>query len=586
MAESVISREAGSLTQEYMASYSRYVAQSRSVPSLVDGLKPVQRRVLNSANDLHLYHDKRYLKTAKLEGQVLGDYHPHGGASVSGLVQPFKIRYPLLEGQGNWGCPDDPGSVAASRYTEVRLTKFAEDFYLESADYADREDNYDGRLKEIVQYYPPIPGVLLTGAEGIAIGLTTKIPVHEVGVAGRSLLSYINEPNSTEYLDIMVPDTCEGSILLSSQDDVRKLYTTGEATLNYRAKTHYEYGDTYCHLVVDSFPPGFSRKKLQTPKILEYVEQGILSLSNESSTGIRYVFTVAKKDVEILDIIQDSLTSSVSYKMHIESHGQVALYDLKRLYDQFLEDRKVYISRKYKDLFNKANEETSYISALLKVKSDREHIHKILELSEDEAIKYLMSINEGTTSGTESIARRILSTSLIQLTSDNTNKLINKLEDLQKLKEEYVDYISDPMIRIVRDIEELVINYGGKMNSDISYLNEVSQDVVGFVVENGSIVLGKNPDAKYESKYYFIHDHEGFVVVEGDYFRSKGYPVLLSTDDLQAIYGFDDFSTTKVLYDDVEVQLDTWSLRKRTSKIICKESKSKKLLGISKQTSL
>ena len=94
MTDQVVSREAGELTREYMASYSSYVAQSRAIPSLVDGLKPVQRRCLTSADDLHIYHNSKFMKSAKLEGQVIGDYHPHGGATLSGLVQPFKMRYP------------------------------------------------------------------------------------------------------------------------------------------------------------------------------------------------------------------------------------------------------------------------------------------------------------------------------------------------------------------------------------------------------------------------------------------------------------------------------------------------------------
>lgn len=582
MAE-VINKEAGALTEEYMASYSRYVAQSRSVPSLVDGLKPVQRRILNSADDLHLYHDKRFLKSAKLEGQILGDYHPHGGASLSGLVQPFKIRYPLLEGQGNWGCPDDPSSVAASRYTEVRLTKFAEDFYLSSSDYADRDANYDGRLQEVVQYYPPIPGVLLTGAEGIAIGLTTKIPVHEVGVVCKSLLKYIDNPDSQEYLECMVPDTCEGSILTSPKEDIIKLYTKGEATLTYRAKTHYERDGRNHKLVVDAFPPGFSRKKLQSSNILEYVENGQLELSNESSTGIRYVFTVSDKDISILDEVKDLLTSSVSYKMHIENKGVVGLYDLKSIYSQFLESRKEYIIKKYSDLSAKNLHEAKYILAFQTLQMDKELIHKIIDSSEEEAMSLIKGMHSDPDMVPDDIARRILNTPIRQLTADNNERMGRKLDTLEEEIKEYESYVKDPLKRIRKDIEELSLSYSSEMNSEVEYLKDSvsEEDPVGYVIEDNEIVLGRNPKAVQFAKYFILYDHEGFVVVEGDYFREKDAPLILNTDHLLGILGINDLHNVTIVYDDAKIPLDTWGLRKRVSKVICKESKSKNLVEIS-----
>lgn len=586
MAESIISREAGEITEEYMASYSRYVAQSRAIPSLIDGLKPVQRRILNSADDLHLYHDKKFLKSAKLEGQVVGDYHPHGGASLSGLVQPFKIRYPILEGQGNWGCPDDPYSVAASRYTEVRLTKFAEDFYLESSDYADRDDNYDGRLKEIVQYYPPIPGVLLTGAEGIAIGLTTKIPVHEIGVVCESLKKYIENPESDEYIKVIVPDTCEGSILTSTPDEVYKLYTTGEATLSYQAKTHYERGNGKCHLVVDAFPPGFSRKRIQSPSVMGYVENGLLSLSNESSTGIRYVFTTDDKDFQILDEVKSLLTSSVSYKLHIENKGVVGLYDLRTIYGQFISARKDYIIRKYTALREKDLKEVRFISAFKTLQSDKSLMHRIIDMSEDEALKTLMSIGSSLDMITEDVARRILNTPIRQLTADNHQKMMNKLAELESEITEYGSYISNPMSKILIDIDSLSKSYAGEMNSEVEYLTGKQEDITGYIVENNKIVIGKSNEAPINSNYFFLYDEEGFVVVDGNTFRNKGNPVLLKTDNLKGIIGFDKIEDYNVVYDDVTVPLGVWSIRVRTSKVVCIETKSRKLVGLVRKTSL
>lgn len=164
-----ISRNVNDIVEQYTSEYSQYVATNRAIPSAVDGLKPVHRRLLLSADDLKIYHNKKHLKVAKLTGAVLGTYHPHGGADPVGLSQWFTTKYPCFDGHGNFGSPDQPWSYAAERYIEIRLSEFAERFYLESRDYSDKDLNYDGSTEEVTQFYPPIPGSLITSAEGIAV---------------------------------------------------------------------------------------------------------------------------------------------------------------------------------------------------------------------------------------------------------------------------------------------------------------------------------------------------------------------------------------------------------------------------------
>lgn len=569
--EDLVTREAGDLTKEYMASYSRYVAQSRAIPNLVDGLKPVQRRIITSADDLHLSHSGAYTKTARLEGHVMGSYHPHGGADATTLVQPFKIRYPLLEGQGNWGCPDDPNSVAASRYTEVRLTKFAEDFYLSSRKYADTCLNYDGRLEEVSQYYPPVPGSLLTGSEGIAIGLTTKVPSHEIGSICRSLLKYISDPESDDYLEGLHPDTCEKSILVSTEDEVRKLYTTGEASIRYRAVTHYEKSGDMHSLVVDAFPPGFSRKKFETGSILQYVDDGSLTLQNESSTGTRYVFS--SKSLGVLAEVEKVLESSVSYKMHLEYDRVVSLYTLKMVYDRFLESRRSYIIRKYTSMKSDVEETLAYLKGLLYVKETEGLLQELLNYTEDQAVEVLGRDH----SISESITKKILNSSLKSLLKNNIAALKDKIRELERSSSEYQSYIDDPLSRIIQDIKDIQSMYSGDPNT-------VPTDVrsnPSYVVINHQ--LDTDPtrgSAPLISKYYFLYDEDGFVVMEGEYLRSKYPSHILKSDTLKGIIGFDTFENLYVVYDDVKVPLDTWSIKKRSSKIICKESQSKVLLKL------
>lgn len=572
------------ITREYTSSYAAYVATSRSVPSLVDGLKPVARRCINSADDLKLYHDKKFLKVAKLSGQVMGDYHPHGGASMIILAQPFKTRYPLFEGQGNFGCPDNPNSVAAERYIETRLTKFCEDFYLESSDYADREDNYDGRLKEVVRYYPPIPGSLLTGSSGIAVGLSTNIPPHRISDVCKSLLSYIKGDKS--YLNL-IPDTCEESIILTPKEEIKKLYTKGECSIQYKAKTHYESIDGKLALVVDAFPPDYRKKSLETSLILDAVESGNLELKNESSTGIRYVFT--SKDKGILEAIEDRLVSSVGYRMYIEHNNQIHLYKLEEIYDQFIESRKVYIERKYSDLIEKNRTEMEYIRVLLLLKKDKEYLKSMFDKSPKEVAQDLVQKYATTLP----IANRVISSSLTSMMKDNSEKLMEKFKELESEIQEYHTYIKDPIIKIKMDIEKLYKQYKNEERRAI-HIDDV-KDVVSFKYKGTTIETNPSSvffvatkenkiDIKHaaelttldlsdyiiisdEYEYYVLHDNQGLVAMTKD--QMLRLDNKFKSDSLVDIVGTNDLSTIELIRSNNKrkIMLGDWALRSRVSYI-------------------
>lgn len=482
------------IAAEYTASYASYVATSRAIVSLVDGLKPVHRRCINAADDLRLYHDKKFLKVAKLEGQVMGDYHPHGGASPVILAQPFKTRYPLFEGQGNFGSPDSPDSVAASRYIECRLTEFCEKFYLNSSDYADRDDNYDGRLKEVTRYYPPIPGSLLTGSSGIAVGLSTNIPTHTIKDVCNSMLAYIKNPNSDKYIELIYPETCEESIILTPKKDIEKIYRTGEGSIRYKAKTHYESIDGKLALVVDAYPPDYRKKSLETSYIMEAVEEGNLELRNESKEGIRYVFLSNNK--EVLEKVEERLVSSTGYRMYIEHNGKIKCYKLSELYDDFIESKSKYIIRKYTDLVSKNDSEIKFIDILLEFKKDRDYIKSMLDKSRDEVIADII-VRYGAP---KEVAIRIISSSLSSMMKDNIDKLILKREELVRQIKEYQGYLDDPIAKIKLDIEKLYDEYKDERRRAI-HIDDV-QDLIE--IEYNGTIIKANPSSVY---YVATHDN-------------------------------------------------------------------------------
>lgn len=574
------------VVSEYTTNYASYVATSRAIPSAIDGFKPSQRRTLLAAYDLKLFHDRKFMKAAKIEGDTVGNYHPHGGVSLAGLIQPFTIRYPLMLGQGNWGSPDLPGSIAASRYVEAKLSEFAEQFYLESIDYADREDNYDGRLKEVTLFYPPLPGSLFTGAQGIAVGLSTNIPTHDIKSVGTSLINYIKNPESDEYLNL-IPDTCEESIILTPIEDIKKMYLNGEGSILYKAKVHYETIDGKNALVVDAFPPGYSKTRLQTSYIMEQVECGNLELINESKDHIRYVFL--SKDIDVLKTVEDRLTNSIGYRFYIEHRGVIKKYNLKDLYDVFIEEKKSYIIRKYTDLLSKTIEELSFLNILLLFKEDRDYIKSMFDKTTEQVVSDIVK----KYSTTDQVAKRLISTSIRNLLKDNIDQIVNKINEYNDLVSKYNGYITDPMSKLIEDIlclEDFMksdkrnaihideisslrsYNYRGTkldINPDSYYYVGSKDNVIykmsGTELISSNSIKDDNSIVCSNYLYYILFDDKGLVGVVSNNMDTGSK---LKSSRLLGIIGTNDLSAVTIKDGNGKVQkLGDWVLRKRSSYI-------------------
>lgn len=583
---SILARD---MVRDYTSDYAMYVAQDRAVPSLMDGLKPVQRRCINSANDLKLYHTKKHLKVAKLSGQVLGDYHPHGGANPVLMAQPFRFRYPLFDGQGNYGSPDSPNSYAAARYLEIRLSKFCEDFYLDSEDvsYVDREDNYDGRLKEVTLYYPALPGCLFTGASGIAVGFSTEIPAHTISDIGNSLLAYMKNPSSTKYLEKLTPETCEKSIILTPLPEIRKLYETGEGSVRYKASTHYETINGKPSLIVDAFPPGFSKKRLETPSIMDAVDKGLLEVSNESAETIRYVFT--SPDKKILEELEERLTSSVGYRMYIEHRGVIKLYKLCEIYDTFLREKSEFIVRKYKGIVSNLDVEREYLEVLMKLKSDKKYIKDMFDKSSDEVVENIVS-RYGTT---HQIAKRIIATTLRTLMADNIDSIQDKIKSLMDSITEYNEYIEAPMSKIIKDIKALLKSHKGDMKR-ATHVTDTSEEIhidlgegLQYRAYRDMLYFIGTPDNQITTlygsdlmnidfsqnfvvssiyPYYFLYDGKGCCTVSREVLESSGSK--LNSKELKGIVGLQEFNDISIKQGNGKVYKDVkWSYRQKSSYI-------------------
>jgi len=238
-------------TEKAYLDYSMYVINDRALPHLSDGLKPVQRRIIYAMSELGLNATAKYAKSARTVGDVLGKFHPHGDSACYEamvlMAQPFSFRYPLVDGQGNWGAPDDPKSFAAMRYTESRLSRYAALLLSELGQgTVDYQQNFDGSLEEPRLLPARLPFVLLNGSSGIAVGMATDIPPHNINEIVSACIHLLDKPKATVddlMTHVQAPDYPSGALIVTPREEIREMYTTGRGSVRSRAKFHKEDGE-------------------------------------------------------------------------------------------------------------------------------------------------------------------------------------------------------------------------------------------------------------------------------------------------------------------------------------------------------
>ena len=261
-----------SYTERAYLDYSMYVINDRALPHLADGLKPVQRRIIYAMSELGLSSQAKYSKSARTVGDVLGKFHPHGDSACYEamvlMAQPFSFRYPLVEGQGNWGAPDDPKSFAAMRYTEARLSRYAELLLGEIRQgTVDFMPNFDGTLEEPRRLPARLPFVLLNGSTGIAVGMATDIPPHNMNEVISACIHLIDKPKAT-VRDLMThisgPDYPSQAVIITPEREIREMYETGRGSIRARAVYQVENGE----LIITALP-----YQASPAKVLEQIAQ-------------------------------------------------------------------------------------------------------------------------------------------------------------------------------------------------------------------------------------------------------------------------------------------------------------------------
>ncbi|QQX76239.1 MULTISPECIES: DNA gyrase subunit A [Aequorivita] len=464
--------------------YSMSVIVSRALPDVRDGMKPVHRRVLFGMHELGIRATGAHKKSARIVGEVLGKYHPHGDTSVYDamvrMAQEWSLRYLLVDGQGNFGSVDGD-SPAAMRYTEARMQKISEDMLADiDKETVDHQLNFDDTLKEPTVLPTRVPGLLINGASGIAVGMATNMPPHNLTEVVNGTIAYI-ENNDIEIDELMqhikAPDFPTGGIIYG-YEGVREAFHTGRGRVVMRAKASFEEINGRECIIVSEIPYQVNKADM-IKKTADLVNdkkiEGISNIRDESDRkGMRIVY-ILKRDA-IPNIVLNTLfkytalQSSFSVNNIALVKGRPQMLNLKELIHYFVEHRHEVVVRRTEYLLRKAEERAHILEGLIIASDNIDEVIRLIRASSnaDEARERLMEAFKLT----EIQAKAIVEMRLRQLTGLEQDKLRSEYDELMKTIQDYKDILASKERRmqiIKEELEEIRAKYGDERRSTIEY---------------------------------------------------------------------------------------------------------------------
>ena len=384
--------------EESYLNYAMYVILDRALPNIGDGLKPVQRRILYAMSELGLDAGSKYKKSARTVGDVIGKFHPHGdGAAYEAMVlmaQNFSFKYPFVDGQGNWGSQDDPKSFAAMRYTESKLTKFANLLISElKSGTVDWQPNFDGSLLEPVIFPSKIPSILLNGTSGIAVGMATDIPSHNINEVIDATVHLLENPKADlqDLLKIIKgPDFSNNSPIIASKEELEEIYTLGKG--GFKAQAQWVQEKT--QIIINALPYQASGSKIleqiadqmykkKVPMIIDLSDEG------DHKEPVRLVITLKSNRVNAEDVMNHLFASTdlqKSYRVNmnlISLKGGPKVFSLVELIKEWLVFRKDTVIRKLEHRLDQVNDRLHILEGLLIVYLDLDKVIKIIRESDE-----------------------------------------------------------------------------------------------------------------------------------------------------------------------------------------------------------
>lgn len=560
------------IEQEMKKSYLDYamsVIVSRALPDVRDGLKPVHRRILYAMNDLNMTHDKPYRKSARLVGDVLGKYHPHGDSSVYEamvrLAQDFSTRYLLVDGHGNFGSIDGD-SAAAMRYTEARMSKLSSemlrDIKKKTVDY---RLNFDESLEEPVVLPSRFPNLLVNGSSGIAVGMATNIPPHNLGEVIDAIITLIDNPDATiEELmeDIKGPDFPTGAFILG-KSGIESAYKTGRGRVRMRAVAEIEeHGKNRNRIVITELPYQVNKARL-IEKIAEYVRdkklEGISDLRDESDRDGMRIVVELKRDANpnvVLNSLykQTQLQATFGIIMLALVNGEPKVLNLKQVLTHYINHQKEIITRRTQFDLKKAEDRAHIVEGLRIALDHIDEVIRIIRGSENDATAKENLMNKFGLS--EIQAQAILDMRLRRLTNLERGKLDEEYEELTKQINRFREILANEEIlfNIIREeISEIKENYGDRRRTRIipavgaidiadmiaeedvvitlthfGYIKRMPQDIYKTQKRGGRGILGLTTRDEDFVEDLFItstHDTILFFTNKGKVFSLKAYEI-------------------------------------------------------------
>ncbi|HOE77015.1 MAG TPA: DNA gyrase subunit A [Bacilli bacterium] len=466
-------------------SYAMSVIVSRALPDVRDGLKPVHRRILYAMNELGVYSDRPHKKSARIVGDVIGKYHPHGDSAVYEamvrMAQDFSYRYPLVDGHGNFGSVDGDGA-AAMRYTEARLSKIAAEMLRDlNKNTVDFQDNYDGSEKEPVVLPSRIPNLLVNGATGIAVGMATNIPTHNLSEVIDGVLALIKNPDITvdelmEY--IPAPDFPTGGIIVGVKE-LKNAYETGTGTITIRGKVKVEKTASGKQEIIITEIPFQVNKTRLIERIAEIAKnktiEGITDLRDESNRKGMRIIIETRRDVNSAVILNNlykhtQLQTTFGFNMIALDHGQPRVFNLKTILEKYLEHQVEVITRRTEFDLEKAKARLHIVEGLLIALANIDEVVHVIKTSKTPDIA-VTRLTENFLL-TEIQAKAILDMRLQRLTGLEIEKLQAECKDLKELVAYLASILEShdkKMAVIVSELRDIQKRFTDERRTQIDY---------------------------------------------------------------------------------------------------------------------
>ncbi|MDB9813543.1 DNA topoisomerase IV subunit A [Gammaproteobacteria bacterium] len=561
--------------EESYLNYAMYVILDRALPHVGDGMKPVQRRILFAMSELGLNAGSKYKKSARTVGDVIGKFHPHGdSAAYEAMVlmaQNFSFRYPLVDGQGNWGTQDDPKSFAAMRYTESKLTGFADLLLSElKLGTVDWQPNFDGSLLEPIILPAKIPSILLNGTTGIAVGMATDIPSHNIQEVLDACIHVLDNPKaSTKDLMkyIQGPDFSNNAPIIASKEELLEMYETGRGGFKIRAQWLKEGND----IVVNALPHQASGSKIleqiadqmqkkKLPMVVDLRDEG------DHKEPVRLVITLKSNRIDASEVMNHLYATTDLQKNYraninlISLKGSPRVFALNDLIYEWLSFRQQTVLRKLEHRLDQVDDRIHILEGLLIVYLDLDKVIHIIRNS-DEPKKELMKVFKISEIQTNAILeirlRQLAKLEQIKLEEEKGHLELERkeLEKVIKSKARLKTYIKN-------ELKEIKENFGDIRNSPIESLSDakafseeemVTSEAVTIILSKGGWIRSAkghdvDPSAlTYRGDDQLKHFSKGKNNQTAVFFDSRGKAFSLAAHSLPSARGMGEPLTGRVL---------------------------------------